>query len=256
MEIRGQRALITGASAGIGKASAEILAKNGVNLVLVARRFEKVKDLAAELQGTFGIHAEAYQLDVQKRDDVARFCTELVADGKPLDILVNNAGLARGADKLHEADIDDWEEMIDTNVKGLLYMVRGLVPHMIAGASAPWVINIGSTAGIYAYAGGGVYCGTKSAVGFISDGLRIDTVDTNLRVCNIRPGSTETEFSLVRFHGDSAKADNVYKGMEPLYARDIAEAVEFVVTRPANVQVSEMTVMASCQASTTVIHRK
>lgn len=255
MDIQGKWALVTGASAGIGKACAQMLARHGVNLVLVARRQDRLQVLGQELTTGFGVTVESVPLDVRDRMAVTAFCGELRAKGRPLDILVNAAGLARGSEKMHEGSVDDWEEMIDTNMKGVLYLVRGLVPHMVTSAEAPWVVTIGSTAGLQAYAGGGVYCGTKAAVGFLGDGLRIDTVDTKLRVCTIKPGMVETEFSVVRFHGDQQRANRVYQGMDPLHAEDVAAAVEFVVTRPAHVQVADMTIMPTCQASPTVVHR-
>ncbi|WP_053228442.1 SDR family NAD(P)-dependent oxidoreductase [Spirochaeta cellobiosiphila] len=255
-ELTGCRALITGASAGIGESIAQTLAASGVNLILMARREDKIKTLAASLMKKYSINVDTYVADIRHKDEVEGIAKQIIDSKQSLDILVNNAGLARGTDKLQEGNIDDWEQMIDTNVKGLLYMTRYFVPFMLQSSSYPQVINIGSTAGIQAYPGGAVYCGTKSAVGFLSDGLRIDTVDTPLRVCNIRPGLVETEFSVVRFKGDKDKADNVYKDIEPLYAQDIADTVEFVLTRPTHVQITELTVMPNCQASGTIVHRK
>jgi len=254
--LKGKTALITGASAGIGEACARVLAKAGANLVLLARREEKLKKLAQELRDNFSIECEIHQVDMRHRSQVEAVGKALKEGKKTIDILINNAGLARGTEKLHQGNIDDWEEMIDTNIKGLLYITRTLVPEMLKTSREPQVINIGSTAGIHAYSGGAVYCSTKSAVGFLSDGLRIDAVDTPLRVCNIRPGLVETEFSVVRFHGDQNRADKVYQDLDPLYAPDIADAVEYVVTRPPHVQVSELTVMPSCQGSPITLHRK
>lgn len=255
VSLEGQTAVITGASAGIGEACAAALAHEKVNLILCARREEKIRNLARQLEETYGVSVRPVVLDVRDRKAVEEFASQLSSEGLGIDILVNNAGLARGKDPLQSADMDDWDEMIDTNVKGLLYMTRGIAPLMLESSSAPVIINIGSIAGMQAYEGGGVYCATKAAVGMISDGLRIDTVSSAMRVCNIRPGLAETEFSLVRFHGDNDKAQKVYQDLEPLYAGDIADAVRYVCTRPPHVQISQLTIMPTHQASGSVVHR-
>nr|MBC8343093.1 SDR family NAD(P)-dependent oxidoreductase [Bacteroidota bacterium] len=189
------------------------------------------------------------KLDVRNREEVKNTIENLSVPWKKIDILINNAGLASGFAKLHEGEIDDWEIMIDTNVKGLLYLTRHVVPIMMENGGEGHVINIGSIAGIAAYPYGAVYCGSKAAVRLISDGLRIDLVDTHIRVSNIQPGLAETEFSLVRFHGDRDKADKVYQGLEALTGKDIAEMALFCANRPPHVQVCEITVTPTHQAS-------
>lgn len=254
-KLQGKTICITGASAGIGKAMAEACAAEGADLVLSARRLEALDGLKAQLENAYGVTVTIFRVDVRDRDAVRAWGQKLVAEKLIPDVLVNNAGLAKGLDKLHEGDMDHWEQMIDTNVKGLLYVTRALVPAMIAEKELPFVVNVGSTAGIQAYAKGGVYCATKAAVGFLSDGLRIDTVDTNLRVCNIRPGLVETDFSRVRFDGDEERAAQVYRGIEALEPEDVADALIYAITRPPRVQIGEITLMPNAQASGTVVHK-
>ena len=247
--IKNKIALITGASSGIGEACALLFAEQGAKLILCARRYDRIQKLANELIIQFGIEVLCLKLDVRNREDVKNTIESLSDNWKNIDILINNAGLASGLGKVHEGDIDDWEIMIDTNIKGLLYLTRSVVPLMVKNGGEGHVINIGSIAGIAAYPNGGVYCGTKAAVRLISDGLRIDLVDTNIKVTNIQPGLAETEFSLVRFHGDKNKAESVYQGIDALKANDIAEIALFSATRPKHVQVCEITVTPTHQAS-------
>jgi 3-hydroxy acid dehydrogenase/malonic semialdehyde reductase len=247
---------ISGASSGIGKACAELFAQAGAKLILCARSVEKVQEIGNEIKAQFQTDTLALQLDVQDKSAVDEVIDTLPQEWKKIDILVNNAGLARGLEKLHQGDITDWEAMIDTNVKGLLYLTRKIVPQMLEHKLNGHVINIGSIAGIHAYPGGAVYCATKSAVKFISDGLRMDVVDTPIRVTNIQPGMVETNFSVIRFHGDQEKADNVYDGIDPLTAEDIADIVVYTASAPAHVQICEVTVTPTHQATGGIVHKE
>ncbi|MBT3301379.1 MAG: SDR family oxidoreductase [Bacteroidetes bacterium] len=249
-------AFITGASSGFGEACARLFAEHGAKLILCARRNDRLEKLAKELYSDFKTETHIVKLDVRVRADVKSCIDSLPAEWKTIDVLINSAGLASGLGKVHEGDIDDWEAMIDTNVKGLLYLTRSVVPLMINNGGNGHVINIGSIAGIAAYPNGGVYCGSKAAVRLISDGLRIDLVDTNIRVTNIQPGLAETEFSMVRFHGDEEKAAQVYKGIEALTGLDIAEIALFSANRPTHVQICEITVTPTFQASAQVVFKK
>ncbi len=247
---------ITGVSSGFGEACAWQFAEKGADLILCARRFDLIEKLAEDIREKYNVKILPMKLDVRNRVEVDQCIDELPSEWKKVDILVNNAGLASGLSKLHEGDIEDWERMIDTNIKGLLYVTRQIVPLMVKYGIKGQVINIGSIAGIYAYPKGAVYCGSKAAVRVISDGLRMDLVDTGIRVCNIQPGLAETEFSLVRFHGDKERAKVVYEGIDALQAEDVAEAVIFAASRPAHVQICEITITPTHQAAATVVHRK
>ena len=246
---------ITGASAGIGKACAKVFAKEGSKLILTARRINILNEFADELRKEFNIEVYAAKLDVKNQDEVKWTVNSLPEEWKKIDILVNNAGLGKGFSKIHEDDTQNWEEMIDTNLKGLLYVTREVVPGM-AERKSGHVINLGSTAGHMSYSGGGVYCATKFGVRAISDALRIDLLDKNVRVSSVDPGAVETNFSVVRFDGDKEKAKNVYKGFEPLLADDIAETIIFCATRPPNANISEVIITASSQANSFFIHRE
>jgi 3-hydroxy acid dehydrogenase/malonic semialdehyde reductase len=256
MSVSNKTVLITGANSGIGAACAAAFAKSGARLILCARNLEKLQEIASGLEREHHAETLLYQLDVRDRDAVKSVIAGLPAGWRRIDILINNAGLAMGMDKLYKNDIDEWESMIDTNVKGLLYLTRNVVPLMIEQEIPGHVINIGSIAGTQAYPNGAVYCATKAAVKFISDGLRMDIVDYPIRVTNIQPGLVETNFSVVRFKGDQAKADNVYKGIEPLTGVDIADIALYCASAPQHVQICEVTVTATHQASATVVHRK
>ncbi|MCF8258929.1 MAG: SDR family NAD(P)-dependent oxidoreductase [Flavobacteriales bacterium] len=245
-------ALITGASAGIGEATARCLAATGLNLILTARRLERLTALAQELTSSFGITVATYALDVCNREAVASFTESLKTTR--VDILVNNAGLAAGLASLDEGSIDDWEQMIDTNIKGLLYITRGIAPLMVRQGSGH-IINIGSIAGREVYPNGNVYCATKHAVHALSEGLRMELFDKGIKVMNIAPGLVETEFSMVRFKGDADRATKVYADMEPLTARDIADCILFCVTRPAHVNIADMLVLPSDQGASTMVKR-
>ncbi|MEA3496699.1 MAG: SDR family oxidoreductase [Bacteroidota bacterium] len=255
MKLKGKIVFISGASSGIGEATAKAFAQKGSNLILCARRKEKLDKLANELKKKYKIDIYTFKLDVRDKKAVEKSINEFPEKWKNIDVLVNNAGLSRGLDKLHEGLIQDWEEMIDTNVKGLLYLTRIIVPIMVKNNKGH-IINIGSTAGIHAYPGGNVYCATKAAVQFISNGLRQDVVDKAIRVTNIQPGMAETEFSNVRFHGDNKKADSVYKGIKPLLAEDIADIIVYTASVPAHVQICEVTVTPTNQATGGVIYKE
>ena len=259
ISIQNQIVFITGASSGIGSACAKIFAKGGAKLILAARRLEKLDRLAKELVETKSIASanEIYllELDVRDRPQVESAITALPDAWKSIDILINNAGLSRGLDKLHEGNFQDWEEMIDTNVKGLLYMTRSIVPGMVSRGCGH-VVNIGSIAGRQTYPKGNVYCASKAAVRAISEGLKQDLLGTPVRVTEIEPGLVETEFSNVRFHGDAEKAKNVYQGLTPLTADDVADVVYFCATRSPHVNISEVLLVPTDQASATLVHRK
>lgn len=255
LNLRNRIVLITGASSGFGEACAEAFAKKGAKLILAARRESKLKELASRLKKKYGSECRIMKLDVRRKTDVSKAINSLPEKWKNIEILLNNAGLSRGLDKLHEGNIQDWEEMIDTNVKGLLFVSRAVIPFMAANNKGH-VINIGSIAGHEVYPKGNIYCATKHAVDAITKGMRIDLVDTDVRVTTIDPGMAETEFSMVRFRGDKNKAKAVYKGITPLTPADIADAVIYAATRPLNVVVAEMILLPSKQASSSVVHRK
>jgi serine 3-dehydrogenase len=247
--------LITGVSSGIGEACARVFAQAGAKLIIAARRFDRIQQLASELEQKFGIAIYPLQLDVRDRESANSILTALPADWQNIDLLINNAGLSRGLEKLHEGNIDDWEEMIDANVKGLLYVTRAIVPGMVS-RNRGHIVNIGSIAGRAAYPGGNVYCASKAAVRAISEGLKQDLLGTPIRVSEIEPGLVETEFSLVRFHGDRDRADTVYTGLIPLTAEDVADVVFFCATRPPHVNISEVLLVPTAQASATLVYRE
>lgn len=247
--------LITGATSGIGRATALAFAKAGYDLLVCARRLEVLENMKAEFEPEYGIKVTPFALDVTDRKAVTETLTAVIEKAGGVDILVNNAGLAQGLDAFQESDIDDIELMINTNVKGLLYVSRTVLPFMLA-KNAGHIINLGSTAGIYAYAKGAVYCATKAAVKTLSDGIRIDTIESDIKVTTIQPGIVETPFSEVRFHGDKEKAAAVYAGVEALQAEDIADIIVFAATQPKRVQISDITIMANQQATGFMIAKK
>lgn len=254
MKIKQKSVLVTGASAGIGLATARAFASEGCRLILAARRIEKIKKLAGELTAEYGIDVLALQLDVKDRNAVFSAIGSLPEEWRKIDILVNNAGLGKGLSPIHEGDVDGWEEMIDTNVKGLLYVTKAVVPGMIANGGGH-IINLGSVAGREVYPNGNVYCATKFSVFALSKALRLELYDKNIRTTTIDPGMVETEFSVVRFNGDVERANNVYKGFSPLKPEDIAETIVFCATRPPHVNITEMVIYPTEQANTTTVKR-
>ncbi len=254
LSVQNQIVLITGASSGIGAACAKVFANAGAKLILAARRLERLQELV-ELSDTTSVQFHLLQLDVSDRSAVESAISSLPPGWSDIDILINNAGLSRGLDKLHEGDFQDWEEMIDTNIKGLLYLTRYVVPGMVK-RDRGHVVNIGSIAGHQTYPNGNVYCGTKAAVRAISEGLKQDLLGTPIRVSSVDPGMVETEFSEVRFHGDSDRAKKVYQGVTPLTPDDVADVVFFCVTRPSHVNINEVVLMPVDQASATLVNRR
>lgn len=247
--------VITGASSGIGRACAEAFAEQGTHLALWARRRDRLEELAQILRQTHGVTVHSDVVDVRNLEDVERAVAALPAPFQAPDVLVNNAGLSRGLVPLQDGLVGDWEEMIDTNIKGLLYVTRTLLPAMIARGQG-LVVNIASIAGIQPYKGGNVYGATKAAVKMISDSLQIDVNGTGVRVCNIDPGLVETEFSEVRFHGDRERAASVYLGYQPLTGRDIAECVLFAASRPPHVSIQDILITPTAQASVNLVDKR
>jgi 3-hydroxy acid dehydrogenase / malonic semialdehyde reductase len=251
IKIMNQIVLITGASSGIGAACAKMFAASGAKLILAARRLEKLQELAKTFpQNNFHL----LKLDVRDRIAVESAISTLPPEFSEVDTLINNAGLSRGLDKLHEGNFQDWEEMIDTNIKGLLYLTRYVVPGMVQRGKGH-IINIGSIAGHQTYPNGNVYCGTKAAVKAISEGLKQDLLGTAIRVTSVDPGMVETDFSNVRFHGDTQRAEKVYAGVTPLTADDVADVIFFCATRPPHVNINEVILMPVDQASATLVNR-
>lgn len=245
--------LITGATSGIGEACARKFAQGGYDVIITGRRAQLLANLKKELEAE-GVRVLALAFDVRNRNAATAAINSLPLEWQQIDVLINNAGLALGLEPEYEGSFEDWETMIDTNIKGLLTMTRLVVPRMVKRDSGH-VINIGSVAGDAAYAGGNVYCGTKAAVKTITDGLRIDLAHTSVRVTNVKPGLVETHFSNVRFHGNDARAEKVYEGVKPLTGDDIAEVVFYAASAPAHVQIAEVLVLATHQASGSVLHR-
>ena len=253
--LRDRIVLITGASSGIGAACARVLGKDGARLILNARRKERLDALASELRDRYGTASHVCPFDVRNFAQAKGILEKLPAEWQAIDVLVNNAGLARGFDTLHEGQIEDWDEMIDSNVKGLLYMTRLVVPGMVKRGRGH-VVNIASIAGIQTYPKGNVYCASKAAVRAISDGLKQDLTGTPVRVTTISPGLVETEFAEVRFRGNKERAAQTYKGLTPLTGNDVADAVHYCLTRPLHVNINEVVLMPVDQSSTTLVHRR
>lgn len=252
--VKNQTVLITGASSGIGRACAERFAALGANLIVTARRLYRLEELSQELTTKYGIRCLCLPFDIQKKDNIAAAFAEIEKQKWNIDLLINNAGLALSKDKLQEGEVTNWETMIDTNIKGLLYVTRAALPFLLK-KNAGHIVNIGSIAGRSCYVGGNVYCATKFAVKALSQSLRLDLLGTNIRVSEIAPGAVETEFSNVRLH-DAEAAKKVYAGYVPLVADDIADAIVYCVTRPAHVNISEMVIYPQAQASPTEVYRK
>lgn len=247
--------LITGATAGFGEATAKLFAQNNWNLIITGRRKERLDKLEQELKSTYNVDVFSLCFDVRKLDEVKTAIASLKDNWATIDVLLNNAGLAAGRGPIQEGNYDDWEQMIDTNVKGLLYMTREVAPLMIA-RNQGHIINVSSLAGWESYGGGNVYCGTKHAVRAISRSARIDLVAHNIKVSVISPGAAETEFSLVRFKGDEEKASAVYDGYQPLKAEDVANSIYFMATQPAHVNIEEIFILPTAQATATITHKQ
>jgi len=248
-------ALVTGATAGIGMAVAEILAKNGYNLIITGRRKELLDELKNELGIKYKSDVLALTFDIRNRQQTENAVDNLPKSWKNIDTLINNAGLSLGLTPIHDGTVEDWDQMIDTNIKGLLYITRKVAPLMVKRGSGH-IINISSIAAREVYEGGNVYCATKHAVDALNKGMRIDLVKHNVKVTSISPGMVETEFSIVRFKGDTVRAGKVYEGLTPLNAVDVAEAVWFALSRPAHVNINDMLIMPTAQANITTVVRK
>ncbi len=253
--IEGKKVFITGASSGIGEACAFQFAQAGADLLICARRMVKLNKVAEKLKENYDANVFTFELDVRRYSDVKNKIENLPEEWKEIDILVNNAGLARAADKVYEYDVSDWDEMIDTNIKGLLYVTRLVVSGMVE-RGAGHIINIGSTAGHESYMGGGVYCGTKHFIDAVTKGFKLDLLGTGVRISSVAPGMVETEFSLVRFHGNEEKAANVYKGLTPLTADDVADAVLYCATRPPHVNINEIILTTKDQGNAFLFNRQ
>lgn len=252
LDLRGKIVFISGASSGIGAATAQAFASLGCRLILCARRVDRLQSLPLNIPPSEKL---LFELDVTRKNEVFQTIEQLRPEWRSIDILVNNAGLAVGRDPLYGAEIDDWERMIDTNVKGLLYVTRAILPGMVERNSGH-VINIGSIAGHQTYPGGAVYCATKHAVRAINETLKSDLLGTNVRTSSVDPGMVETEFSVVRFKGDKQRADAVYAGVAPLTAEDVADAIVYCASRPLHVNINEILLQSRDQSGATMIHRK
>lgn len=253
--LKNKTIFITGASSGIGKACAELFASEGADLIISARRIERIEKLSEELSKKSGIKVYTIQMDVRNRKEVQEKISSIPNEFQKIDVLLNNAGLARGFNKIYEGNIDHWEEMIDTNIKGLLYVTRQILPSMIERKKGH-IVNIGSTAGHEVYVNGNVYCATKFAVNALTQAIRLDVLDKNVKVSTIDPGMVMTEFSSVRFSGDEEKANKVYEGLKPLSPKDIAEVILFCITRPEHVNINEVILTPAAQASSNFIYRE
>ena len=255
MKLSGKTVLITGASSGIGEATAYAFAAEGARLLLTARRKDKLESVAVTARAKGAGSSHTIELDVRDQKAVAKVIGALPEEWAAIDVLVNNAGLSRGLDKVYEGKIDDWDEMIDTNVKGLLYVTRAVVPGMV-GRGSGHIVNLGSTAGELTYPNGAVYCATKAAEKAINDGLRQDVLGTPIRVTSIDPGMVETDFSKIRFRGDEERAGKVYQGLTPLTPADVADAIVWAVTRPAHVNIAHVLLTPVAQANSLLFHRE
>lgn len=248
-------ALVTGATSGIGKSTAEIFAGNGYELIITGRRKDRLENLSVEFQKKYKVKVLALSFDVRKREEVEKHLASLPAAWRKIDVLVNNAGLASGLAPIQEGDIEDWEKMIDTNVKGLLYITRTVAPWMIENKKGH-IVNVASLAGKQVYPKGNVYCATKFAVDALSQSMRIDMLEHGIKVTNIAPGLVETEFSIVRFHGNAERAKSTYANIHPLTANDIAEIIFWCASRPAHVNINEVVITPTAQANAYLVNRK
>lgn len=247
-------ALVTGATSGIGKCTAEIFAKNGYDVIITGRREDRLNEIKKYLESAYKIKAHLLCFDVRKLSEVEKAIGSLPDEFKKIDVLVNNAGLAAGLSAIQDGNIDHWERMIDTNIKGLLYITKNVSKLMIENKKGH-IINVGSIAGKEAYANGNVYCGTKHAVDALNKGMRIDLLPHNIKVSAVNPGMVETEFSVVRFDGDEARAKKVYEGLQPLKPEDIAETIFWMASRPAHVNINDVIIMPAAQANSTTVKR-
>jgi 3-hydroxy acid dehydrogenase/malonic semialdehyde reductase len=250
-----KKVLITGATSGIGEACADLFAREKYDLILTGRRMDRLEKLANRLKEKYEIEAVVLNFDVRNKEDVIQYLERLAAEWKQVDVLINNAGLSQGLDPIQNGSYEDWDTMIDTNIKGLLYVSK-VVSNWMINQGSGHIINIGSIAGKEVYPNGNVYCATKHAVDALSKAMRIDLLSSGIKVTAIHPGAVETEFSVVRFKGDEARAKKVYDGFEPLVANDIAETIWFTVSRPAHVNINELTIMPTAQATAINIFRK
>ena len=248
-------ALITGATSGIGEACASLFAQQGYQLILIGRRSDRLENLSSTLSSTYSINVLPIVVDVRDKAGLSASLEVIPSDWKKVDVLINNAGLSQGLDPIDKGNTDDWDTMIDTNVKGLLYMSK-IVSNWMIPYQTGHIVNIGSIAGKEVYPNGNVYCATKHAVDALNKGMRIDLLPHNIKVTAINPGMVETEFSLVRFKGDEDRAKKVYQGLTPLMAQDIADAIWFVVSRPAHVNINDMVIMPTAQATATITNKK
>lgn len=247
-------ALVTGATSGIGKSTAEIFAKNGYTLIITGRREDRLKDIQKNIEATYKVKVHTLCFDIRKLSEVEKAINELPAELKKIDVLVNNAGLAAGLSAIQDGNVDHWERMIDTNIKGLLYVTKSVSKLMIENKKGH-IINVGSIAGKEAYANGNVYCGTKHAVDALNKGMRIDLLPHNIKVSAVNPGMVETEFSIVRFDGDEDRAKKVYEGLQPLTPDDVAETIYWMASRPAHVNINDIVIMPAAQANSTTVKR-
>lgn len=247
-------AIVTGASSGIGAATANVLAQLGYDLILIARRKNKLEQLAISIQQQFANRILTLSLDVRNREEVMQTFVNLTNDWQNIHVLINNAGLASGLSTIDKGDLNDWDVMIDTNIKGLLYMSKAVIPFLMQNPFSH-IVNIGSIAGKEVYMNGNVYCATKHAVDALSKSMRLELSSYPVKVTAIHPGAVETEFSIVRFHGDKEKAATVYKGFDNLVADDIADAIHYVISRPKHVTINDMVIMPTAQPNSSVIHR-
>ena len=247
-------ALVTGATSGIGKSTAEIFAKNGYNIIITGRREERLAEFKQHLEAAYKVKVQALCFDIRKLREVEKAVNGLPSEFKAIDVLVNNAGLAAGLSAIQDGNVEHWERMIDTNIKGLLYITKTVSKLMIENKKGH-IINVGSIAGKEAYANGNVYCGTKHAVDALNKGMRIDLLPHNIKVSAVNPGMVETEFSIVRFDGDEDRAKKVYEGFQPLKPEDVAETIYWMASRPSHVNINDIIIMPSAQANSTTVKR-
>lgn len=252
--MKNETILISGASSGIGKATAKLLAQSGRNLILTGRRSDRLTELKNELE-LLGVQVLTGVFDIQSRKETEAFVSSIPKEFQSIRVLVNNAGLAAGLSSIQDGDIDDWDQMIDTNLKGLLYLTKGLIP-LLSQVEGAQIINIGSIAGKEVYPNGNVYCASKHAVDALTRAMRIDLLPLNIRVSSVSPGMVETEFSLVRFKGDADRASSVYKGMEPLKAEDIADTIKYIIDSPYRVTIGDILILPSAQAASRDVKRE